>query len=140
MKELLAEKKFIFPQVIHCEEVNRKADIGTHHHPGNEIIYVKRGHCMNFVDNAEIETQNGDVLCVPAGTSHSQKNIFKTWTSFVAFQNGSEQLNKSPLLIKTRDDAWGLQMVFRYLCNTRKSAAKRAGSGKRYSLFAAAQA
>jgi AraC-like DNA-binding protein/mannose-6-phosphate isomerase-like protein (cupin superfamily) len=90
----------------HCGRFDSKRMIAEHHHPANEIIFVKRGHCVNYIGDTVLEAKNGDVLILPAGIPHSQKNVVSTETLFVTFYNGPDLFKKTPLLVKTRDDVW----------------------------------
>jgi quercetin dioxygenase-like cupin family protein len=47
----------------------------SHTHPGEEIIYVIEGTWEYEIDGRPVTAQAGDVLFVPAGTTHSAKNI-----------------------------------------------------------------
>jgi quercetin dioxygenase-like cupin family protein len=52
------------------------AAFGRHTHPGEEIVYVLAGSLEYEVDGTPTATlKAGGVLFIPAGTSHSAKNV-----------------------------------------------------------------
>ena len=49
---------------------------GRHRHPSEEIVYVLEGSLeYQLEDQPPVTLRAGDVLCIPAGTSHTAKNV-----------------------------------------------------------------
>lgn len=52
------------------------SSFGKHYHPGEEIIYVAEGSIQYQLENKPpVIVKQGEVLFIPAGTSHSARNI-----------------------------------------------------------------
>lgn len=56
-------------------EIDPGADVPSHTHPGEEIIYVLEGTLEYRIGGKSVTVKPGDVLFVPAGTAHSVKNV-----------------------------------------------------------------
>jgi quercetin dioxygenase-like cupin family protein len=49
-----------------------------HHHPGEEVFYLLRGHAMFLGANDNIEMTEGDAVLVAAGEPHQVQNVSKS--------------------------------------------------------------
>ena len=61
------------------------ASFGKHSHPGEEVIYVLEGSFEYEVEGKPpVTLKAGDVLFIPAGTTHAAKNVGTTNASELA--------------------------------------------------------
>ncbi|MDQ0577687.1 cupin domain-containing protein [Agromyces albus] len=53
-----------------------------HHHEGDEVWFIARGRAWILVEGAEREVGPGDIVLVPAGTSHDILAVDGTFSGF----------------------------------------------------------
>lgn len=116
------KKKAEIPAFFHCgkKEALKSKDIAWHHHAGCEIIYIKRGHCLNRMKDSVLEGESGDLHVIPSGCSHEQINLEDTVTYFISFDAAEEFFSSSPRLIKTGQDKWIIH-CFESICELNSS-------------------
>ena len=49
-------------------------EIGTEVHDGDQLLYAVKGHGLAVINGAEEPFEKGEIICVPAGTSHNLIN------------------------------------------------------------------
>ncbi len=101
------------PQFHHSGRFAGRSDVGTHSHPGTELVLVVEGTCSVDMEGQAFTGGAGTLFVVPSGSPHNQREHAFTRTHYVVFTASPQLFDDTAraVSIDTAAERWALRWV-----------------------------